>query len=79
MKVAYFVNSGSEANDLALFLARMSTGNFEMLSLQNAYHGMSLGTMGLTSNSNWRFALPGINNGIHHVSATFILRPTVIH
>lgn len=29
---------------------------------------MSLSTMGLTSNSNWRFAMPGVNNGIHHVS-----------
>lgn len=45
LKVAYLVNSGSEANDLALFLARLHTGNFEMLSIQNGYHGMSLGTM----------------------------------
>lgn len=45
LKVAYLVNSGSEANDLALFLARLSTGNYEMLSIQNGYHGMSLGTM----------------------------------
>lgn len=45
LKVAYLVNSGSEANDLALFLARLSTGNYEMLSIQNCYHGMSLGTM----------------------------------
>lgn len=68
LKVVYFVNSGSEANDLALFLARLSTGNFEMISLQNCYHGMSMGTMGLTSNSNWRFPLPSIGNGIYHVS-----------
>lgn len=67
LKVAYFVNSGSEANDLALFLARMSTGNFEVLSVQNGYHGMSLGTMGLTSSSNWRYPLPGASVGIHHV------------
>lgn len=45
LKVVYLVNSGSEANDLALFLARLSTGNYEMLSIQNCYHGMSLGTM----------------------------------
>lgn len=61
------MNSGSEANDLALFLARMSTGNFELLSLQNSYHGMSPMTLGLTSHSTWRFALPGASNGIHHV------------
>lgn len=73
LKVVYFVNSGSEANDMALFLARMSTGNYEMLSVQNGYHGMSLGTMGLTASSNYRYALPGIFNGIHHASFVFIL------
>lgn len=45
LKVVYLVNSGSEANDLALFLARLSTGNYETVSIQNGYHGMSLGTM----------------------------------
>lgn len=34
-----FVNSGSEANDLAVFMARLYTGNFEVISLRNAYHG----------------------------------------
>ncbi|XP_055314202.1 alanine--glyoxylate aminotransferase 2, mitochondrial isoform X3 [Sitodiplosis mosellana] len=67
LKVAYLVNSGSEANDLALLLARLYTGNYEMLSIQNCYHGMSLGTMGLTSSSNWRFPIPSVNHGIHHV------------
>lgn len=67
LNVLYFVNSGSEANDLALFLARMSTGNFDVISLQNAYHGMSYGTMGLTANSSWRFSLPGTSTGIHNV------------
>lgn len=45
LNVVYLVNSGSEANDLALFMARLSTGNHEMISIQNGYHGMSLGTM----------------------------------
>lgn len=70
LDVVYFVNSGSEANDLALFLARLSTGNFDVISLQNAYHGMSYGTMGLTANSSWRFPLAGISNGIQHVSTS---------
>lgn len=67
LKVVYLVNSGSEANDLALFLARLSTGNFEMLSIQNGYHGLSLATSGLTSSSNWRYPIPSLNNGTHHV------------
>lgn len=67
LKVVYLVNSGSEANDLALLLSRLSTGNYEMLSIQNGYSGMSYGTMGLTSSSNYRYPIPSINSGIHHV------------
>lgn len=73
LKIVYLVNSGSEANDLALLLARLSTGNFEMLSLQNGYHGLSLATSGLTSNSNWRYNMPSINNGINHVNSFKII------
>ena len=39
LKVCYFVNSGSEANDLALLMARAYTGNYDMIALRNAYHG----------------------------------------
>ncbi|XP_017269807.1 ethanolamine-phosphate phospho-lyase [Kryptolebias marmoratus] len=37
--VCYFVNSGSEANDLALRLAWQYTGNRDVITLENAYHG----------------------------------------
>jgi 4-aminobutyrate aminotransferase-like enzyme/Ser/Thr protein kinase RdoA (MazF antagonist) len=37
--VCYFVNSGSEANELALRLARTYTGQREMIVLEAAYHG----------------------------------------
>ena len=53
LKVIYFVNSGSEANDLAVLLARLATGNDTILVPRNAYHGMSQGTMGLTSLHTW--------------------------
>src|SRR5437868_15002254 len=33
LKVCYFVNSGSEANDLALMMARLSTSNYDMIAL----------------------------------------------
>ena len=39
LKVCYFVNSGSEANDLAMLMARAYTGNYDMIALRNAYHG----------------------------------------
>ncbi|XP_033839091.1 ethanolamine-phosphate phospho-lyase [Periophthalmus magnuspinnatus] len=39
LSVCYFVNSGSEANDLALRLARQYTGHKDVITLENAYHG----------------------------------------
>jgi len=65
LKVCYFVNSGSEANDMAMMMARVYTGNYDILALRNAYHGMSPYTMGLTAHSTWRYDLPA-NLGIVH-------------
>ncbi len=39
LEVCFFVNSGSEANDLALRLARAYTGQKDMLVLEGGYHG----------------------------------------
>ncbi len=39
LRVCYFVNSGSEANDLALRLARTFTGRRDMIVVDGAYHG----------------------------------------
>ena len=39
LRVCYLVNSGSEANDLALRLARHFTGRRDMVVLDGAYHG----------------------------------------
>ena len=39
LEVCYFVNSASEANELALRLARVYTGQRDMIVLDTAYHG----------------------------------------
>ncbi len=39
LRVCFLVNSGSEANDLALRLARAHTGGTEIIVLDGAYHG----------------------------------------
>ncbi|XP_054156082.1 5-phosphohydroxy-L-lysine phospho-lyase-like [Oppia nitens] len=39
LSVCYFVNSGSEANDLAMRLARAHTNNKDVITLDGAYHG----------------------------------------
>jgi alanine-glyoxylate transaminase/(R)-3-amino-2-methylpropionate-pyruvate transaminase len=65
LKVVYFVNSGSEANDLALLMARATTGCYDMIALRNAYHGGSQSTMGLTSHHTWKFNVPH-SFGVQH-------------
>ena len=63
--VCYFVNSGSEANDLAMLMARLYTGSYDVIALRNAYHGGSAATMGLTAQSSWKYNYPH-SFGIHH-------------
>lgn len=53
-----FVNSGSEANDLALFLSRLYTGRHDIVSLRHAYHGMSPYVMPITAIGTWRYNVP---------------------
>jgi alanine-glyoxylate transaminase / (R)-3-amino-2-methylpropionate-pyruvate transaminase len=65
LKVVYFVNSGSEANDLALLMARAATGCYDMIALRNAYHGGGQSTMGLTSHHTWKFDVPH-SFGVQH-------------
>ena len=67
LDVTYFTNSGSEANELAIAMARLYTGNEDVIALRNAYHGGTATPMGLTSHSTWKFPLPGVGK-IHHAA-----------
>ncbi|MGD0262241.1 MAG: aminotransferase class III-fold pyridoxal phosphate-dependent enzyme [Verrucomicrobiota bacterium] len=65
LKVCYFVNSGSEANDVAMLMARAYTGNYDIIALRNGYHGGNMSAMGLTAHSTWKFNVPH-SFGVHH-------------
>ncbi|KAI3930689.1 hypothetical protein MKX01_037135 [Papaver californicum] len=65
LKVVYFVNSGTEANELAMLMARLYSGNLGMIALRNAYHGGSSNTIGLTALNTWKYNIP--QGEIHHV------------
>jgi 4-aminobutyrate aminotransferase-like enzyme/Ser/Thr protein kinase RdoA (MazF antagonist) len=56
LRVCFFVNSGSEANELALRLARTHTQREDILVLEHAYHG---NTSTLIDISPYKFAGPG--------------------
>jgi alanine-glyoxylate transaminase/(R)-3-amino-2-methylpropionate-pyruvate transaminase len=57
--VVHFVNSGAEAIDLAVLVARLATGGFEVLTLRDAYHGMHFTAMAATGIGHARQPLPG--------------------
>ena len=65
LDVTYFTNSGSEANDIAMMMARLHTGNQDIIALRNSYHGGSAGPASLTALNTWKF--PGSTGGaVHH-------------
>jgi alanine-glyoxylate transaminase/(R)-3-amino-2-methylpropionate-pyruvate transaminase len=55
LSVTYFTNSGSEANEIAVLMSREFTGNSQLISLRNGYHGGTQATMGLTAHGTWKF------------------------
>jgi 4-aminobutyrate aminotransferase-like enzyme/Ser/Thr protein kinase RdoA (MazF antagonist) len=58
LNVVFFVNSGSEANELALRLARTHTGRDDMVVLEAAYHGNTTAAIDM---SPYKHAGPGGN------------------
>jgi 4-aminobutyrate aminotransferase-like enzyme len=64
-----FTNSGSEANETAIQLARMHTGNFEVVALRHAYSGRTSLTQSLTGQSTWRKSLPASLGIVHAMNA----------
>ena len=65
--VVHFTNSGTEAIDLALLMARVYTKNNDILALRNSYHGASYGAQSLTGVGNFRHNTP-LLGGIVHVA-----------
>lgn len=60
----YFVNSGSEATDGSLKLAKRFTGRKEIISFKKAYHGSTIGAMSIWGSDKYNKAykplLPGV-------------------
>src|SRR3712207_6612775 len=52
-KKAFFVGSGSEANEAALLFATRYRDSSEVIALRSSYHGSTFMTMGITGQSTW--------------------------
>lgn len=67
LKKTYFTNSGTEADETAIFLAKHYTGNQEIIALRHSYSGRSFLSMSLTGHAPWRHGgthLPGIKHAV---------------
>ena len=62
---SFFTNSGTEANETAVTLARMHTGSSDIVALRHSYHGRTEAGRGMTGQSIWRGPLPAAAGYIH--------------
>jgi alanine-glyoxylate transaminase/(R)-3-amino-2-methylpropionate-pyruvate transaminase len=54
-------------------MARLYSGNYDIIALRNAYHGGNASGMGVTANSAWKFNVPH-SFGFHHALAPYPYR-----
>lgn len=64
----YFVNSGSEAIEGAMKLAKKYTGKHRFVAQKNAYHGSTHGALSLMSDSYFSNAFSPLLNGIDFIN-----------
>jgi 4-aminobutyrate aminotransferase-like enzyme len=51
---SFFTNSGTEADETAVMLAQLATGNQELIALRHGYSGRSMLAQSLTAHHSWR-------------------------
>jgi alanine-glyoxylate transaminase / (R)-3-amino-2-methylpropionate-pyruvate transaminase len=73
LKKSFFTNSGSEADETAVMLAKIHTGRTEILALRHGYHGRTHLAVGLTAHHNYR-VIPQPIAGIVHAAAPYCYR-----
>lgn len=62
----YFTNSGAEATDGAIKLARRLTGRPQIVAAHNSYHGATLGAITLIGDETWRAPFRPLMPGVLH-------------
>jgi acetylornithine/succinyldiaminopimelate/putrescine aminotransferase len=63
----YFTNSGAEAVEGAMKLAKRVTGRTEIIAFNNSYHGSTQGALSIIGNEYWRNAFRPLLPGITHL------------
>lgn len=63
----YFVNSGTEANEAALKLAKRLTGRTKIISFKGAYHGGTHGSLSVSGNEMKKYAFRPLLPNVHFI------------
>lgn len=73
LKKSFFTASGTEADETAVMLAQIYTGNQEFIVLRHSYSGRSLLAQSMTAHANWR-AMPTQVASIKHALSPYCYR-----
>src|SRR5437870_1282240 len=73
LQKSFFTNSGTEANEAAVLVARMATGSFDVVALRHGYSGHSHLTKSLTAMAPWRKS-GVISVGVAHAISPYCYR-----
>ncbi|HLX65628.1 MAG TPA: aminotransferase class III-fold pyridoxal phosphate-dependent enzyme, partial [Puia sp.] len=66
LNTIYFTNSGAEAAEGAMKLAKRFTGRTEIVAFQKSYHGSTQGALSIIGDEYWRNAFRPLLPGILH-------------
>lgn len=67
LRYSFFCNSGTEAVEGALKLARLATGRPNIVACENSYHGKSMGALSVTGRSKYRLPFEPLIGGVRFV------------
>lgn len=68
LNTVYFTNSGAEAVEGAMKLAKRVTGRTEIVAFKNSYHGSTQGALSIIGSEYWRNAFRPLLPGIQHLT-----------
>ncbi|WP_379350663.1 aminotransferase class III-fold pyridoxal phosphate-dependent enzyme [Paenibacillus sp. GCM10027629] len=64
---SYLVNCGTEANEMAIKLARLATGKKYFITMENGFHGKTLGSLSASGKAKFREPYLPLVPGFQHV------------
>lgn len=73
LKKSFFTSSGTEADDTAIFAAKLATGRHEIVVLRHSYSGRSATALSSVGHSTWK-PLPSQVAGVVHAPAPYCYR-----